>query len=111
VAVKERGNEVVFLRRIVAGGADKSYGIHVAQLAGLPKKVITRAQRILAELEAGKEAPKKPQHTVEENTMSLFYSSIVNDLVDLDVLSITPLEAINILYKLHNQAKQEAGKL
>ncbi|HAK75004.1 MAG TPA: DNA mismatch repair protein MutS, partial [Sporomusaceae bacterium] len=52
VAVKERGNEVIFLRRIIPGGADKSYGIHVAQLAGLPRKLIQRSQQILAELES-----------------------------------------------------------
>lgn len=118
VAVKERGNEVVFLRRIVPGGADKSYGIHVAQLAGLPKRIIERAQEILAELEhghalgpicsAGEAAATTAPETIP---MSLFASSLTDELLNLDVMTLTPLEALNILYKLQNQAKQEAGKL
>lgn len=115
VAVKERGNDVVFLRRIIAGGADRSYGIHVAQLAGLPKKAVERAQRILADLESGepKRAAAANKSSVEESAevMSLFTNSIVNQLADLDVLSITPLEALNILYKLQNQAKEETGRV
>jgi DNA mismatch repair protein MutS len=114
VAVKERGNDVVFLRRIVPGGADKSYGIHVAQLAGLPKRIVERAQEILADLEqshshgqvvreAAAAAPAGPQ--------SLFASGLAEELLALDCLTITPLEALNILYKLQLQAKQEAGKL
>ncbi|HMM21655.1 MAG TPA: DNA mismatch repair protein MutS [Selenomonadales bacterium] len=116
VAVKERGNEVVFLRRIVPGGADKSYGIHVAQLAGLPKRVVERAQEILAELEQGKEpvrAAGEAAATAAPETvpLSLFASSLADELLNLDVMTLTPLEALNILYKLQNQARQEAGKL
>lgn len=115
VAVKERGNDVVFLRRIVAGGADKSYGIHVAQLAGLPKKVIERAQEILAELEAGHHQQQAAGQAAATATpaapLSLFTSSLAEELLALDIMTITPLEAMNILYKLQAQAKQEAGKL
>ncbi|MBP2649349.1 MAG: mismatch repair protein mutS [Firmicutes bacterium] len=116
VAVKERGNDIVFLRRIIPGGADRSYGIHVAQLAGLPKKVVERAQEILAELEecnpssvTENVAPVKPAATLNE--VSLFSSSLADELLALDCMTLTPLEALNILYKLQNQAKQEAGKL
>ncbi|MBP2642253.1 MAG: mismatch repair protein mutS [Firmicutes bacterium] len=115
VAVKERGNDIVFLRRIIPGGADRSYGIHVAQLAGLPKKVIERAQEILSDLEANHVQPltvkpvKNEQNTVNE--ISLFASSLADELQAIDIMTLTPLEALNILYKLQNQAKQEAGKL
>lgn len=116
VAVKERGNDVIFLRRIVPGGADKSYGIHVAQLAGLPKKVIERAQEILNELEQHQAINEKNEATRQtaaghSEPLSLFTSSLTEELVTLDVMTITPLEAINILYRLQNQAKQEAGQL
>jgi DNA mismatch repair protein MutS len=116
VAVKERGNDVVFLRRIVPGGADKSYGIHVAQLAGLPKKIVERAQEILAELEQGQRhvraAAGEAAATVAPaaGQPSLFASSLAEELAALDVMTLTPLEALNILYKLQIQAKQEAGK-
>ncbi len=116
VAVKERGNEIIFLRRIVPGGADKSYGIHVAQLAGLPKKIIERSQDFLNKLENGSTTPKvtsvnnaNPKHAVDP--LSLFSNSLADELSKLDVMTITPLEAINLLFKLHNQAKQEMGQL
>ncbi len=117
VAVKERGNDVVFLRRIVPGGADKSYGIHVAQLAGLPKKIVERAQDILAELEQGQRHVRAANGeaaataaAATEGQSSLFAASLADELTALDVMTITPLEALNILYKLQTQAKQEAGK-
>jgi DNA mismatch repair protein MutS len=116
VAVKERGNDVVFLRRIVPGGADKSYGIHVAQLAGLPKKLVERAQEILAALEQGGrhvraaagEAAATATAAAEQPT--LFASSLADELAAIDVMTLTPLEALNILYRLQTQARQEAGK-
>ena len=116
VAVKERGNDVVFLRRIIPGGADKSYGIHVAQLAGLPKKTIQRAQELLLELEQKHPATQQSEMTstpkvVESTPMSLFTSPIMDELLTLDVMTITPLESLNILYNLQKQAKLESGKL
>jgi len=116
VAVKERGNDVVFLRRIIPGSADKSYGIHVAQLAGLPKKAIERAQELLLELEQKHPESPQPQSTItvkeiESMPISLFTSSLVDELLTLDVMTITPLEALNILYTLQKQAKQESGQL
>lgn len=118
VAVKERGNEVVFLRRIVQGGADKSYGIHVARLAGLPKAVTERAKKILAELESQHvqdEAAAARQETSATSAKpqpmaSLFSSSLADELLTIDVMSMTPLEALNALYRLQQQAKEEAGK-
>ena len=124
VAVKERGNQVAFLRRIVPGAADKSYGIHVARLAGLPKSVTSRAEEILAMLEAeapdaaavpsAKAAPESGSMAKTEPAApamgSLFASSLSDTLLSLDVMTMTPLEAMNELYKLQEQAKREAGK-
>ena len=121
VAVKERGNDIVFLRRIVPGGADKSYGIHVAQLAGLPKRIIERAQQVLLELEQCKgqggtdhtlrpvQPPAgKPQPAA---AISLFSSSVADEILAIDVMTLTPLEALNTLYKLQNKAREESGSL
>ena len=100
VAVSEGGGKVVFLHKIIPGGADRSYGIHVAQLAGLPKPVVQRANEILHELEAsaGKAVrlnPALPQQ------MALFPETnpIVVELRALDVNALTPIEAINKLYE------------
>ncbi len=119
VAVKERGTQVAFLRRIVQGSADKSYGIHVARLAGLPKSVTERAEIILKGLEEDnppmesrtQQAKVEPEQSeVPEASMgSLFSSGIQDALLGLDVMSMTPLEAINELYRLQEQAKREAG--
>lgn len=113
MAVKERGNDVVFLRRVVPGGADKSYGIHVAKLAGLPAKVVERAQELLAQIEAESSCvPSARERVAEmEEMVSLFRSSLADELALLDVMTLTPLEALNILHRLTIQAKQEAGKL
>jgi len=113
MAVKERGNDVVFLRRVIPGGADKSYGIHVAKLAGLPAKVVERAQELLTQIEAESGcAPAVRERVAEPDEMvSLFRSSLADELVVLDVMTLTPLEALNILHRLTLQAKQEAGKI
>ena len=113
MAVKERGNDVVFLRRVIPGGADKSYGIHVAKLAGLPARVVERSQQLLVQIEAEAtcQTPRQ-EKTAEPAPMgSLFQSSLSDELTALDTLTLTPLEALNILHKLTVQAKQEAGKL
>lgn len=114
VAVKERGNDVVFLRRIIVGGADKSYGIHVAQLAGLPRKVIERARGILVDLEQsqlpGKTASNEAAASkTQDITLSLFSTSVIDELLSVDIMSTTPLEALNILLKLQTKAKEGAG--
>ena len=115
VAVKERGNDIIFLRRIIPGGADKSYGIHVAQLAGLPKKLLDRAKDILAEMETCHSSAQavvgraSPAVRPADN-LSLFSSPLLDELAGLDVLSLTPIEAMNTLWRLHNQAKEETGR-
>lgn len=115
VAVKERGKDLTFLRRIVPGSADKSYGIQVARLAGLPKTVTERAETILAELET--DTPSSTHVAVSpepvsfpDNMPSIFASSLRERLLALDVMSLTPLEALNELYKLKEEAKREAGE-
>lgn len=102
VAVAEEGDKVVFLHQIVPGGADRSYGIHVAQLAGLPRDVINRANEILRELE--RHAPTtsvEPSRFTSSQQMALFPESspFLDELKELDVNSLTPLEAINKLYE------------
>lgn len=112
VAVKERGNEVVFLRRIVAGGTDRSYGIHVAELAGLPKKVVQRSEELLKEYDKGTEKSSiAPVQFVQEvqPEISLFGNSLSDRLKKLDIMTMTPLEAMNELYSLQEEAKKEGG--
>lgn len=112
VAVKERGNDIVFLRRIVPGGTDKSYGVHVARLAGLPKKVLERANEILAEYDKGNEnvPAVKSIESRQQPMDSLFTSSLSEQILKLDVMSMTPIEAMNALYKLQDEARKESGR-
>ena len=118
IAVREKGKNVAFLRRIVAGAADKSYGIHVARLAGLPPKVTARAEEILHALEqkesasAGAEVPAANTQEMPpaEGMASLFADSTLDELRTLDIMTMTPLEAMNTLYRLQEQARKEAGQ-
>ena len=113
VAVKERGKDIVFLRRIVPGGTDRSYGVHVARLAGLPKKVLDRAEELLTEYDSENGQPQMLQvaePAPAEMMGSLFTSSIAQEILKLDVMSMTPIEAMNALYKLQDEARKELGK-
>jgi len=116
VAVAEEGGEVIFLYKIVPGGVDKSYGIHVAKLAGLPKSVIHRASEVLAELEGDShrtlaETPQKAQSRHKEpppQQIPLFgqKSPLLEEIERLDIDSMTPLEALTKLYELQQKAKE-----
>jgi len=114
VSVKERGDDIIFLRKIVRGGADKSFGIQVAKLAGLPLPVIERAKVILSQLEEADIAKKNHNQYVAEKKpagqqLSFFQprpSEIEEELKNIDVLNITPIEAMNILNHLVEKAKQ-----
>ncbi|MFQ5811995.1 MAG: DNA mismatch repair protein MutS, partial [Anaerolineae bacterium] len=109
VAVVEEGDEVIFLHKIVPGGADRSYGIHVAQLAGLPKTVIHRAEEILEELERdSRRAPIRPRRIAEIRQLALFpeASPFIEELKKLDLESMTPLEALNKLYELQQTIQE-----
>lgn len=102
VSVAEEGDQIVFLHKVVAGGANRSYGIHVGQLAGLPRDVVNRAQEILHTLEA--QAPTtsvEPSHLKTSQQMALFpeASPLLDELEQLDITTMTPLEAINKLYE------------
>jgi len=110
VAVAEEGDRVVFLHKIVPGGADRSYGIHVAQLAGLPKPVIRRAQELLRELESGERVQAQKEKREEGPAqLSLFIQRdpVLDALKSLDVNSLSPLEALMKLYELQKLARGE----
>lgn len=110
VAVSERGDEIVFLHRVVAGGADKSYGVHVAQLAGMPRPVVERARELLAHLESNGSdfkplvsAPKVSSESEAPHQLSLFTAPInpaVEALRRIEVDSLSPLEALTTLYEI-----------
>jgi len=119
VAVAEEGGRVVFLRRIIPGGADRSYGIHVAQLAGLPKSVLHRAQEVLSGLEEDAErkgsprtsGARRPPKQALPGQLSLFAGKppVLEDLEKLDIDSLSPLEAITKLYELRRKAMEESS--
>ena len=106
IAVKKRGDEITFLRRIVPGGADESYGVEVAKLAGLPDSIIERAKEILRELNEAAPAQRESAPEREEPLqLSLMPSAaplIEEKLRAVDVNTLTPIEAMNILYELKN---------
>ncbi len=124
IAVKEKGDDIVFLRKIVKGGADKSYGIQVAKLAGLPDSVVERAKEIVNELIANdiidvvrnisvdnSSKKRKNPHLdeVDLSQMSLFDTisddDIIEELRGVDIGNLTPLDALNKLYELQNKVK------
>jgi DNA mismatch repair protein MutS len=116
VAVAEEGGKVVFLRKVIPGGADKSYGIHVAKLAGLPRAVLHRAQEVLAELE-GDHQQKLPARgrgrgralpETDPQQLLLFGQTppVVDELSNLELDSLSPLEALNKLYELQKKARE-----
>ncbi|MFZ0548171.1 MAG: DNA mismatch repair protein MutS [Candidatus Promineifilaceae bacterium] len=110
VNVAEEGDTVVFLHQIIRGGADRSYGIHVAQLAGLPRDVIQRANEILGELEQhAPTAAVEPSHLKPAQQIALFpeTSPILEELKEIDITAMTPLEAINKLYEWKRRYGEE----
>ena len=123
IAVKEKGDDIVFLRKIVKGGADRSYGIQVAKLAGLPDSVIDRAKEIAEQLLAnditdtvksisvdnGHKHKKEHLDEVDMTQISLFDTvkddDIIDELRNIDIGNMTPLDALNKLYQLQNKVK------
>jgi DNA mismatch repair protein MutS len=100
VAVSEADNKVVFLHKIVPGGADRSYGIHVAQLAGLPTPVVQRANEIMAELEkTSGRAVKIDPHAAQQAMLFPESSPLLEELKELDINSLSPIEALNKLFE------------
>lgn len=125
IAVKEKGDDIVFLRKIIKGGADKSYGIQVARLAGVPDMVIDRAkeiveqlsdnditekvQSIVVETKGEKKSAVKKYDEVDLEQISLFDTvsdeDVLKELQEIDVTNLTPLDALNTLYRLQNKLK------
>ncbi len=125
IAVKEKGEDIVFLRKIVKGGADKSYGIQVAKLAGVPDMVIDRAkeiveqlsdnditekvQSIVVDVKSENRKPVKKLDEVDLKQMSLFDTvkdeDVLEELNNIDISNLTPLDALNVLYRLQNKLK------
>ena len=131
IAVKEQGDDIVFLRKIVKGGADKSYGIQVAKLAGVPESVIARAKEIVGELSdadittrvrdltvQNQETRKKPKQKryddVDLAQISLFDTvkddDVLKELEELEVTNMTPMDALNTIYRLQNKLKNRWGE-
>jgi len=111
VAVAEQGDKVIFLHKIVPGGTDRSYGIHVAQLAGLPKSIINRAEEVLIELE-NSHVPKKSrtfrrQALLQQLPLFPKDSLLADEISKLDIDSMSPLEAINKLYELKRMVQRD----
>ena len=123
IAVKEKGDDIVFLRKIVKGGADKSYGIQVAKLAGVPDSVIERAKELVQELsdaditetvsEIAQEKKIKSKVTkydqVDLEQMTLMDTvsdeDVLNELKEIEISTLTPIEALNVLNRLQNRLK------
>ncbi len=108
IAVKKHGDDITFLRRIVPGGADDSYGIEVAKLAGIPDAIISRAKQILSDLESGNSVIQpvaKPPRNEDVEQLSLMpdvSSPVIEKLEKVDLNTLTPIEAMNLLYELKN---------
>ncbi|HIE37594.1 MAG TPA: DNA mismatch repair protein MutS, partial [Anaerolineae bacterium] len=107
LAVAEEGGEVIFLHQVVPGGADRSYGVHVAQLAGVPRPVIHRAEELLEGLESGTFRPGTSSPEPYQPVLFADEHPVVEELRRLDISQMTPLEAINKLYELQRQVKED----
>ena len=117
VSVKEHGEDIIFLRKIIPGGADRSFGVHVARLAGIPHPVIVRAHEIQARLEVsdinqnkigqnilGQEEAPRPNEQVD--LFDYQKEEIINELQNIDVMALTPMDAINKLFLLREKARK-----
>ena len=109
IAVKEKGEDVIFLRKIIRGGADESYGIYVAKLAGIPNVIVNRANEILNGLKEGSYAvaqiKENPKSKVEPQIDLFNYKlgEIANELNKIDLNELTPIDALNTLVKMKNK--------
>ncbi len=109
VAVAEEGENVVFLHKVVPGGADKSYGIHVARLAGLPKQVINRAQEVLQDLERKNSFTERDEPVRTQPLQLPLFSDthpVLTEIEKIDINSMTPLDALNKLYELQKKLRE-----
>jgi len=116
ISVKEHGEDVIFLRKIERGGADKSFGVHVARLAGVPKEVLVRAHEIQARLEVsdinqkgiGQNILEGDQKRPDEQVNLFDYerTEIIHELQSIDIMALTPMDAINKLFLLREKARK-----
>ena len=125
ISVREKDNNIIFLRKIIKGGADRSYGIHVASLAGLPKKVIKRAGEIMESLKNVETAASsnvsdrisinnnpKQDKTVKNKQLELYNyveQNVLNEIKALDIMTMSPIEALNFLYKIKKKIDNIEG--
>lgn len=125
ISVREKDNNIIFLRKIIKGGADRSYGIHVASLAGLPKKVIKRAREIMESLKNVETAASsnvsdrisinnnpKQDKTVKNKQLELYNyveQNVLNEIKALDIMTMSPIEALNFLYKIKKKIDNIEG--
>lgn len=115
ITVMEHGEDVIFLRKIIPGGADKSYGVHVARLAGIPAPVVARAHEIQARLEvsdinqetiSSNILEKKKKENKQVDLFHMAQDDLIEEIQNLDVLSITPMDALNILFRIREKARK-----
>mgnify|MGYP005774506525 FL=1 len=108
IAVKEKGEDIIFLRKIVRGGTDESYGIHVAKLAGVPQTVVTRANEILRTLERKVTVKNKEEKKVVEGQLDMYnykLAEIAHEIDKIDLNELTPIDSLNILCKIKEKMK------
>ena len=108
IAVKKRGDEIIFLRKIVRGGADDSYGVEVAKLAGVPDAVIDRAKEMVEQFENGKlDLPAVSHSCPSQGEGTALQEKVKKMLLDADLSVLTPIEALNYLYRLQQMLNEE----
>jgi DNA mismatch repair protein MutS len=111
IAAKKRGDDIIFLRKIIRGSTDDSYGIEVAKLAGLPKEVIKRAKEVLVTVEATSRNLTTSNSNISDELDNLITfeelteKSVIEDIKKVDINSMTPVEAMNLLFELNNRLK------
>lgn len=112
ISAKKRGGDLIFLRKIIPGGADESYGIEVAGLAGVPDAVIRRAKTVLASLESGGETPaphrlkKRGEDSAQMSMLDMSSAEVIEELRSASIDTMTPIEAMNMLYSLKKKVEQ-----
>jgi DNA mismatch repair protein MutS len=123
MAVKEQGSNVVFLRQVIPGGAEKSFGIHVARLAGLPERVVDRAEEMLRELEASRQVDRETsdralafdEHAIVKEERAEYdarievWRGILQQLMAIDIANMTPLQALNVLNEMQVIVKESGS--
>jgi DNA mismatch repair protein MutS len=134
MAVKEQGASVIFLRQVIPGGAEKSFGIHVARLAGLPERVVERAEEMLAKLEESRSTTDDRPRTVDDGLQMIsrgqvsvvggqlreeraeydarieVWRGILQQLLAIDIANMTPLQALNLLSEMQMVVKESGSK-